>query len=537
MEIGRDHLSGPAATAAQAFGIVTGLLSDVRAAAGELCLRLRELDDVLAGQRGNGHLLDSVEHSAQSVQQAVADASARAAPDKIGTAMMLAQSCLDEICSSTREIDAVAALTKVTSRSLGLTSFDDYVTSLRHLVEAMRRDTAQFSAAVDALQSRRVRAVELFSRANSDLAEVISVLGDVAKERAETEQLLQNSLEDIGTLARRLPADTAAEIEVLVRAMQFADALSQRLDHVGTVLAYPHADPGDTGPLARALIEALVEETHEMAKSVMASLRGIGRLADEVGRIMGHDNESPVSRALQLGRVILSEISGRTGSVLAAIEGAEGESVALRTAAEDATQRFTSLLAATDSMHIYAINAGLLARRDEAQQGAMNVLSVEVQRKAAQCARVVTTCHGAINQLALPDDLAALGAVGPIAQIFRLSITKTGDAVNAAGLACEHLERVRMDTIRATQRLAETTRIAVGAVQSIHAVAAELTNLVQALPSSARPNADPLLALLAVYSMESERMVHHRLFGLEQTRSEAAKPPESEDDLLAAIMF
>lgn len=538
MKIGRDNLSGPAEAAAKAFSVVSGLLAGVRGAVTDLCSRLQELDRVLAGQSGTARLLDRVETAANEVQALVSDASARAAHDGVARAVGLALSNLEVIASSARGIEAVASLTAVTSRSLSLTAFDDYVISLRRGVDAMRADAIHLSKAVEMLESGRGKAVQLLGGANAHLTQVTKMLGEVADQRAETERLLQQSLQEVAGLARRLPPAAASEIEVLMRAIQFSDALSQRLDHIGMILEFDRAPPEETGPLARAQIEALVEETRVIAENSSHGLQRIGQLAAEVGRIMGDESSSPAGQALQMGRDMLARISDLTRTVLVAIEGAEGESKALFNSAAEAEKRFASVMVATSAMQILAINAALLARRGkEREAAAMNVLSVEVQHRVASCADAATACNLAIAQLSNPDDLAVFTAIGPAADSYRHSIGQTNAAIGSAELAASELQRMREATFEALDRLSDAIRIADEALQAIHSTAADLTNLAEDLPKDIGPNADPQLDLMDFYTMEAERAVHRRLFGVPEASPQATATPASDDDLLAAIMF
>lgn len=537
MHIGRDHLSGPTRQAAAAFAVVVDLLGEVRSALADLCERLCELDGVLATQSGNGRLIERVHDAVGTVRAAVDEAASRAAPQKTRTAIHEALSGLEHIRSCAREIEAVASLTSVTSQSLGLTAFVDYVVSLRRLVDAMRKDSLQMSDAVMALEARRIRAVDQFDRASLDIQQVTAILQDVAGEREETERLLTRTLAEVSALALKLPGDTASHIEVLMRAMQFSDALAQRLDHVGMLLAAQDAPPEAVGPLARAQLEALVAETCEIADAATRSLSQIGALARKVANIIGSDTESPASRTLEIGREILSRISDRIQSLLVAIDCAEAESRDLCDYAESARQRFASVISATDAMNIHAINAALLARQGAAEKGAMSVLSVEVQSKAAECASLATRCHGAIKELSLPEDLAAFAAVAPVAEAFRMTIDSTSAAVGTAGLASSSLVQMQSATVAALMRLEKATQTANDAIKAIHSSAAQLSDVAQLLPRHIPNNTDPLLQLMDIYSMEAERMVHRRLFGLAEADLPAEQNLGTDDDLLASIMF
>lgn len=537
MQIGRDLLSGPTRQAAAAFSVVADLLAEVRAALTDLCKRLRELDEVLAAQSGNGQLIEMVEGAVEIVRSAVQEAASRASPQKTNGAIHDALSKLDQIRTCAREIDAVASLTSVTSQSIGLTSFVDYVISLRRLVETMRKDAAEMSGSIMALQSRRIRAVEQFDRAMADILQVGEILQEVASERIETDRLLQRTLSEVNSLASSVPSETTTHIEVLMRAMQFSDALAQRLDHVGMLLGTQDAPADTTGPLARAQIEALVAETTDIAEDARRSLSQIRSLADRVAHVIGSDTDSPAGRTLKLGREILAKISDRIQSAFEAIDCAEHESRDLCDYAESARARFASVISATDAMHIHAINAALLARQGASTQGAMSVLSVEVQSKASECANLAKRCDSAIREVSLPEDLAAFAAVAPVAAAFRNTIDSTSAAVGTASLASSTLEHVQANTVTALSHLATATQTANDAISAIHASASQLTEVARLLPNSLPANCDPLLGLMDIYSMEAERNVHRRLFGLAETQAKTPPPVATDDDLLAAIMF
>lgn len=523
--------------AARAFAQVAGRLSDVRGATLDLCTRLDDLDRVLVGQSGNVRVLAVVEAGALSLWEALAEGSSVAAPERLARAAFESQSQLAEIASRTKQLDAVATLTLVAARSLDLPGFDDYVRGLRGLHATVRDDAGQLATAVSDLRDRRETAASLYRQAGLSLDRVVGVFAAVAEERSRTEEVLEQSLSDVSALAARLPAVAEAEIEELVRAMQFADTVAQRLDHVRTILAHP-APAAQV--LAGAQIAALVAEIRKTGTRGAASLDRIAAEAGAAVRVLSAGDgpqSSPAAQALNLGRKVLSEVAQGAQITLAAIAGAVEEAQALRALSDQAALRFTSLLHTTEGIHIAAINAVLLARRNNEQERAMSVLSVEVRHQAGACAAASSSCRISIGELSLPGDLEAFAAVADCGASFRRAVGETEGAVETAGLAMVELDRLRGAADSSLERLAAATADARQALGVLYQSADSLSQLSGSLPDGFTAGARDLAHLMDIYTMESERAVHRRLFGIAEPMEPAAAEAADADDPLAAILF
>jgi hypothetical protein len=523
--------------AAKAFAQVAGRLGDVRGATLDLCTRLEDLDRVLVGQSGNVRVLAVVEAGALSLREALAEGSTVAVPERLARAAFDSQSQLAEIASRTKQLDAVATLTLVAARSLDLPGFDDYVRDLRGLSALVRDDAGQLATAVADLRDRRETAAALYRQASLSLDRVVGIFASVADERASTEEGLKQSLRDVSALAARLPAVAEAEIEELVRAMQFADTVAQRLDHVRTIMSHP-------APAAQALagaqIAALVAEIRETGTRVAASLDRIATEAGAAVRVLSAGDgpqSSPAAQALNLGRKVLSEVAEGAQITLAAIAGTVEEAQALRALSDQAALRFTSLMHTTEAIHIAAVNAVLLARRDDGHERAMGVLSIEVRHQAGACAAASSSCRGSIGQLSLPDDLQAFAAVADSGASFRRAVGETEGAVETAGLAMVELDRLREAAESSLERLAAATADARQALEALYRSADSLSHLSGSLPDGVPAGDRDVAHLMDIYTMESERAVHRRLFGIAQPVEPAAAQPADADDPLAAILF
>jgi hypothetical protein len=282
----------------------------------------------------------------------------------------------------------------------------------------------------------------------------------------------------------------------------------------------------------------------------MGSLSRIQGAAKDAGRALAADNErpgNPAAQAVDLARALLTALAGASSQALADIEGAVAESAALSGLAEQAAMRFTTLAAATGSIHLAAINAALLSRTDNGQERAVSVLSIDVQQQAAACARSSETCKAAMAQLTLAEDVEAFAAVAERAQSFRRAVAETSEAVETTGRALAtmgQLRRAATDSLMALGPVVETAR---QSMARIAAAAGDLARIAADLPQVAPAGAGALDHFMDLYTMEAERVVHRRLVGLPDLppppaahRSGPAAPSPGDtaaEDPLASILF
>ncbi len=299
--------------------------------------------------------------------------------------------------------------------------------------------------------------------------------------------------------------------------------------------------------LAAAQVDALVAATRATLAEARSSLVRIGAMAAESGRILTADRDAPESRAVgvvELNRALLAALARAATSALQATDGAAGESAALHELAQDGARRFASLSEATRAIHVAAVNAALLSRAANGQEKAINVLAVDVQQQAAVCTRVADSCKAAITELTRAEDLAVFGAVSGKAQVFRRAIAETDAAISAGGAALAELDRLQQVAGESLRALGPALQRADEALGRIAASADDLGGLARDLPRAVPAGSDPLTDLFDLYTMEAERAVHRRLFGLPEDPVPSAGParsaaPQADDDadLLASILF
>jgi hypothetical protein len=531
----------------EGFAGVAEQLSGVRGGMMDLVARLADLDRVLNGQRAQDRVMDIVGEAARSVKDALRAASSVAAPPRVTVASIAAQDAVAAIEAQTQMLDAVANLSLITARSLGLDVFDDYVRNLRSQGGEMRRDASRVGVAVAALRTRRKRACELFLNADQSLEEVNAALASHSRERADTARVLTAIIHGIGAVADRVPGLLAAETDALIQAMQFADAAAQRIDHIRTILS--RGGKAELA-LAAAQIDALVAATLDTVSDARRSLSRINAISADSGRVISVESDrtvNPASCAVDLSRSFLTALVKASSGAFKAIDGAAGEGAALRFLAEEAAQRFASLADATDAIHIAAINAALLSRTENGKERVISVLSVDVQHQAAACARASAACRAAMAELTLANDLEVFASVSDKSQVFRRSIDETAEAISAAGAALAEMDSLRLAAAESMKALLPAINRAGEALGRIAATADDLDRLAAALPRIVPPGSGPLADLYNLYTMEVERAVHRRLFRYPEVTAtqtysaRSAEAPVTGDDLvsdpLASILF
>ncbi len=219
------------------FAGVAEQLSALRGGLTDLVARLADLDRVLTGQKALDRVMDIVAEAAKDMRRALDAACAAATPPRVLSAQHSGLGAVAAMETQTRMLNAVASLSLITARSLGFSGLEDYVRDLRRLSAALSTDASNVGEAVASLRRRRARARELFVQADTALSEVVAALADHAGTRADKERMLAATISGVGSVTARLPAQLAAEMESLIRAMQFADAAAQRIDHIRRILS------------------------------------------------------------------------------------------------------------------------------------------------------------------------------------------------------------------------------------------------------------------------------------------------------------
>ena len=536
-------LNRNAQAAASAFACLAERLSDVRGAMTDLEERLRDLASVLSDQRRSDEVIESVAAAAERMRRTVRQASSAATDENIDRAARKAQSALTEIRGRLAGLNAVTTLSKVTARSLDVPGFDTYSDRLRALIGTLHDEAQGLDLTVQQLDRQRAVAGRILATAATVFDGVVGGLADSSRARQEIGGAMAASQDELAGLILRMPQIAGRETVALVAAMQFADRLAQRLEHVQVLMSLVPERGQNGAALAAAQIDALAAEIRVTSGDVESSLSRLAGVAGSAGAALSGDGQdgrsSGAASAIALNRKILSDLSEGTADALAAIVGAAEEGDQVRVLADTAAARLDRMVEAADEINLAAINASLLARCGDDRERALQVLSFDVRHQAQSCAQVTAGCRSAIGALADGEDIARMAAVIAEVGVFTGVLKETGTAVDAADSAVEEVERLRVETARSLSRLGDAQQAASDALRTLRSAGADLAEVARALPRTLASGHDDLADLMDIYTMESEREVHRRLFGM---KAEAVPPDvpvadAAPEDVLASVLF
>ncbi|KAA2311398.1 hypothetical protein E0K93_20625 [Puniceibacterium sp. HSS470] len=344
----------------------------------------------------------------------------------------------------------------------------------------------------------------------------------VASVRAEElEMAAQKSERDLDRMSK--------ELEIAVSLLQVGDASRQRLEHAQAIL-----EKADEGPAAwRQVIVALaVEQVLDTREAVLVAhadlLPELRRISDSWHRSLGHmaaiagsgvgHTLSEVANLVAAISANLTKMSGDLGdiapgmSVLAEYYG----SVAVASQA-------TSLM--DQEMHLLGVNAILVSGRIGQQGQAM----MEVSRQLRDATAQIGSKTSRIVELAALQEMNA--------NIFSVSLTSNEDLETHARAASleKEVQQLRetleimtatMEKIGSGDPVLEAQHGLEGFVDSMNRVFAPIRHMAPMAVTD--PGLQTLLATLrATYTMQSERVLHDRLFPEHGSMS----VPEEADDV------
>ena len=236
-----------------------------------------------------------------------------------------------------------------------------------------------------------------------------------------------------------------------------------------------------TTALARAQIAAVVGDGRAVARTVATSLAAIRAASADAARLLAAEDRpdsEDVLQALQMGKALLDALLAEAGIATAAIDRAAVEVSPVAALADGALAEFGAVARATVQVRLAAVNA---------------------------------TLHAALGQAmrALEGVMAALAQVDPL----------------------------RRETVANLHRLDRTGATAEEALARIVEGVEGLSALMSVWPAEVRASDGDLGDLMALYTMETERVVHRRLFGLPDPSIPAPTAMPAPDDALADVLF
>lgn len=511
-----------------AFATVAERLAGVHGGAMTLTAQASDLRALLESGEIAVDPLAPVRETVAALRDAILQARVK---DVDAAPLTLASAALDDIGDEARRLSAVAALTLITAQSLGAAGLDEYVMGLRALNGTLAGDAGALEDGLHAVVNARQRAAGSIARATAALEQTTSELAAIAD--MATTGAASATLADVSRVEDTLRGATGRETRALIAAIQFSDAMAQRLDHVQTLLGMTSGRAEAVGALIAAQLSALAQDGADVCADADAALVRLESTA-AVAQAALHAQTDDTGVAVLLRR--------RRDNIAVAIacEKALGPALAQAAAAADeiedrmneALERFSSLGRSAVSINLSAINATLLTTRSGTAKAPLGVLAEAVRDGARLCAVRSDTCRGALEAISARLDPAAFAAFDTALDRFRDAVATCSAQLDAAEAAERTLGRTRVTAAAAADDLATGVQ---QARQALAAIGPELEALAASGAPMARTAVDAAAVsdLKAVYTMDREREVHAALCN--EAPVAAAAPVEM--DALDSILF
>ncbi len=510
----------------QSLGGANESLGDVGGAVKGLGALLSRLDD--PGTQ------DALAGICEEIAQLLATQAKELAQGALAEGLDGAFSASGAILRETRQLAMVATMSRITGNASGMEQINGFVASLRHMTEELRGSAGSLESTIQEIRERRDAALRQIGATALSAAEAQSFGGAARARHADIHDRNRELSNGLDRLAERLEATSRTETGALIAGIQHADELSQRLDHVGTILSSTTADPVAARALASAQIAAACADTDEVLRrlrTALSRMRENGRNAAQMlaGDIGGEAEALIEGLSTELAQA--ERLERLLGPALAAALEAAG---AVRTRVSEARSDFARLLDTAEGITLASINAGLLADRSGMSKAAMDVLSRTVQETAARCSAQADACKTAFSHVDALIESATLSRLEDRAAELHQSLAAARARHDDVAKGVSDLAALR-DSARAdAATLSNAVEEGLGALAILPEAVEALRRCGRAMePATPLSGAalESLAPLNAIYTMQSERDVH---VGLDGTAAPKATAPASQslDDIL-----
>jgi len=418
-------------------------------------------------------------------------------------------------------LNAIASMTQITARSLGLGTFDRYTADLRGICGELAASAEIVLAAIERVSRHDAETVTAAASAISALESLSRgkpLAAEAAKAAAvETDAADRHAARNLSEAAEDLNDCLTRELAGLIPLMQFADEFAQRLDHIGQI-----------GAVARleALQSAQLRSLAEDAETRLAEARrGFETLVDLACRVAAHFERTGAagqlaSRADERRSALDAAVQEAVAVERAAVTAQRGAEV-LEEALRDAETAFGDLQSRAKDIGLAAINSILLASHGGTANGALTTLAAAVREQASASVSELQICRDALYATVARD------CDGPKAMAD--AVDGLASALADARKVLETEERMAAErkdgTSGARQIAAEVAQSLDSGIDAI----AVLERCPEALrdwaaaagAATGAPDPEAADALREIYTMQRERQVHDAFLGREVAETEA----------------
>lgn len=508
------------------FELLTEVLSKVHQAldgiGGDFDCLMILVNEVETARSGSGALqtvcASLADHLGTAHSALGANELARAIADGLDAVETLQLEC--------RQLSAIASMTRVTGHSVKIDAIEDYIVSLRGMIQRLASST---HAVQDGLGS-----------IGTAVRHAIGQLGEAScRARAANADRTQRNepqgMDDIsGTvrgLSEQLKMTTLSNTGVLMTGIQFSDAFAQRLDHAETILLAAENEHA-FNLLAAAQIAALTTDATEMLKATHDALEKLGIVGQTAVASLAGDTGERTTELLAAWQAELDESNKVERLVAPALESAMEAVKNIDAAIGASRQNLQTLSETALEVSLATVNAGLLAMRSGTAKSAMNVLSTTVRERAHACSELKSRCLNNFAKIDTHTQNADFNQLSAEAEQLRNLIIRADADLKLASEMFARLETM--------QRTAENSAMTLQtAVEEGLEVLAGLPDYISQITSH-MPNVRPVeltsneiaafTRFETLYTMDSEREVHAKLTGVPLVSPET-QASQSMDDI------
>jgi len=513
------------------FGRVAERLSDVHGSAVALTAQAADLRGLLETGRLDMDPLAGVRDAVSALQEAVRRGQLTTLDE---TSLTRARTALEILLREARRLAVVATQTRVTAESLRVGTLAEYIEGLHRLRQTLRQDATGLAEGLEAVVAAHRRlgratqhASEALDRARRDLS---TEAGVVAALEVKDARAAVVTLEDALRIA------TGSETRGLIEAIQFCDAMSQRLQHVEAMLGAARGRERAVAALAAAQLRALAEDAEAVCGAADGSLARLASVAGEArSTLLAQAGDGGLARLLRQQRDSIDLAAACESTLSPALAEAAAAAVEIEERLQEAVRLFANLGTSATMINLSAINATLLLSQSASVRAPLAVLAGSVRESAHNCACGSDMCRRAMETLSCGLDPSAFADFDTALVGYREAVADCTAQVTAAEAAERRLAQIRAAVAGAAESLVAT---AGQARDALAAVVPELTALsaIVAHDGEAPVDAGALRDLAGLYTMQRERDVHAVLCGEAVAGPEATQPADA-DDLLAGILF
>ncbi|MCR9151247.1 MAG: hypothetical protein NXH83_13820 [Rhodobacteraceae bacterium] len=452
---------------------------------------------------------------------------------KVAAEAQLTRQYLQSIARTGRALSAISSLSRTTAASFGVTALNSYLDDLSMIsarIQGGSQTVADHLRLVFECRKLTQNSLALVQRSLDAIATNVSaaqeeLVGLEARER-DAAMIMSRKGDDIKAASRQ-------QIKGFVTAIQFADRLAQRLDHLGTILE--HDDP-HIRALARAQAHSISGAMRVTATQTRSCMDAIASLSEDGSRLfLAGTIADTIQESLFKRDQAAQRVAQGMNALDSNIRGTRTLIDRTMDAHEKVENHFGILAVSSKQVATTAINSVLLVSRGGPAQGALTALSAEVRLTATQCLAAVGGCQAALNVL------------------VELTTHSQAEIVKQADCLSEAVVRFRKEIAASKTRLDELNALSARAgerIDTMLSVVASVTDGVQrvldladsidaiaedldiAAPDNSAPDPAILASIWDIYTMDEERSVHAEVFADFGVTAPQAVTSDLDDDFL-----